>query len=144
VRHLRLIPLLSFALPLAAQNPPGRPAVVHYHATIDAVKYVYGVAPPVARLRSGNILEANSLDCFGNAIQKPGDTLALTKGDNPLTGPFFVEGAEPGDTLAVHILDLQVDGNQGIGAFAPGFGALNELHSHASSAAAGENLVLPD
>src|SRR5262249_38763082 len=64
----------------------------------------------------------------GNAIKKPGDTLALAKGDNPLTGPFFIEGAEPGDTLVVHILDLQVDSNQGLGAFAPGFGALNETN----------------
>ncbi|HVS87400.1 MAG TPA: acetamidase/formamidase family protein [Candidatus Acidoferrum sp.] len=128
---MRLLPLilpLCFALPLAAQNPPTKPEVVHYHATIDAVKYVYGVAPPVARLHPGNILEANSLDCFGNAIKKPGDTLALTKGDNPLTGPFFIDGAEPGDTLVVRILDLQVDGDQGIGAFAPGFGALNETN----------------
>jgi amidase len=101
---------------------------LHYHATIDNVKYVYATAPPVAHLHAGNILEANSLDCFGNAIKKPGDTLALTKGDNPLTGPFFIDGAEPGDTLIVHILDLQVDGDQGIGAFAPGFGALNETN----------------
>src|ERR1700732_2949634 len=101
---------------------------MHYHATIDNVKYVYATAPPVAHLHAGNILEANSLDCFGNAIKKPGDTLALTKGDNPLTGPFFIDGAEPGDPLIVHILDLQVDGNQGIGAFAPGFGALNETN----------------
>jgi len=128
VRFLRLILLLSFALPLVAQNSPANPDVVRYHATIDTVKYVYGVAPPVARLHSGNILEANSLDCFGNAIKKPGDPLALAKGDNPLTGPFFIEGAEPGDTLAVRILDLQVDGDQGIGAFAPGFGALNETN----------------
>jgi amidase len=120
--------LLSFALPLAAQTPPAKPDVVRYHATIDTVKYVYGVATPVARLHPGNILEANSLDCFGNAIKKPGDSLALTKGDNPLTGPFFIEGAEPGDTLAVHILDLQVDSDQGLGAFAPGFGALNETN----------------
>jgi len=47
------------------------------------------------------------------------------KGDNPLTGPFHVEGAEPGDTLAVKILELTVDSNQGVGALAPGFGALN-------------------
>jgi amidase len=105
-----------------------KPDVVQYHATIDVVKYVYGAASPVARLRPGTILEANSLDCFGNAIKKPGDTLALTKGDNPLTGPFFIEGAEPGDTLVVHILDLQVDGDQGLGAFAPGFGALNQTN----------------
>jgi amidase len=102
------------------------PQTVRYHATIDTVKYVYGVAPPVAHLQPGNILEANSLDCFGNAIKKPGDTLALSKGDNPLTGPFYIDGAQPGDTLVVHVLDLQVDGDQGLGAFAPGFGALNE------------------
>jgi amidase len=98
---------------------------VHYHATIDSVKYVYATVPSVAHLHPGNILEANSLDCFGNAIKKPGDTLALVKGDNPLTGPFFIDGAEPGDTLIVHILDLQVDGDQGLGALGPGFGALN-------------------
>jgi amidase len=126
--RIRLI-ALSLLLPFSAfaQTPssPAKSGVVQYHATIDNVKYVYGVAPPVARLRPGNILEANSLDCFGNAIKKPGDTQALSKGDNPLTGPFFIEGAEPGDTLVVHILNLQVDGNQGLGALALGFGALN-------------------
>jgi amidase len=100
--------------------------VVKYHTTINDVKYVYGVAPPVARLKPGDILETNTVDAFGNAIQKPGDTLSMVKGDNALTGPFYIEGAAPGDTLAVKILDLQVDGNQGVGAFAPGFGALNE------------------
>jgi len=62
---------------------------------------------------------------FGNAIQRSGDTLSLVKGDNPLTGPFYIEGAEPGDTLVVKFLDVQVDSKQGVGAFAPGFGALN-------------------
>lgn len=120
----------SFALTSAAQSPPGASSgeVVHFKGTIDNVKYVFGVAPPVARLRPGNILEANSLDCFGNGIQKPGDTTAKAKGDNPLTGPFFIEGAEPGDTLVVRILDLQVDGNQGVGALSPGFGAINSTH----------------
>jgi len=102
--------------------------VVKYHATMTDVKYVYGVAEPVARLKSGDILETNSVDAFGNAIQKPGDPLSLVKGDNPLTGPFYIEGAQPGDTLAVKIMDIQVDGNQGVGAFAPGFGALNETN----------------
>jgi amidase len=109
--------LLSATAP--AQN------VVKYHATIGNVKYVYGSAVPVAHLKAGDILDTNTLDCFGNAIQKPGDTLSMSKGDNPLTGPFYIEGAEPGDTLAVKILDLQVDSNQGVGGFAPGFGAIN-------------------
>ncbi len=102
--------------------------VVKYHASMADVKYVYGVAEPVARVKSGDILETNTVDAFGNAIQKPGDPLSLVKGDNPLTGPFYVEGAQPGDTLAVKILDILVDGNQGVGAFAPGFGALNETN----------------
>jgi amidase len=130
---LVLLLWLAIAGPLAAQQVqptpargnPEKAAVVQYHAALDNVKYVYGVAAPVARLHPGNILDANSLDCFGNAIRKPGDTLGMAKGDNPLTGPFFIEGAEPGDTLAIHILDLRVDGDQGIGALGPGFGALN-------------------
>src|SRR5436853_788269 len=116
--------LMSGVSKAPAQDSGGK--IVKYHATINDVKYVYGVAEPVARLKSGDILETNTVDAFGNAIQKPGDRLSLVKGDNPLPGPFDIEGAEPRDTLAVKILDLQVDGSQGVGAFAPGFGALNE------------------
>lgn len=120
------LPLLCAAglvTPAAAQG--AAPKVVKYQATIANVKYVYGVAPPVARLAPGDILETNTLDCFGDVIRKPGDTLALVKGDNPLTGPFYVEGAEPGDALVVKFLDLQLDSDQGVGAFAPGFGAVS-------------------
>ena len=116
---LVVIAALSVNATVCAQN------LVKYQATINNVKYVYASAPPVARLKPGDILDTNTLDCFGNAIQKPGDTLSLSKGDNPLTGPFYIEGAEPGDTLAVKILALDVDSDQGVGAFAPGFGAIN-------------------
>src|ERR1700733_9311840 len=116
--------LLSVTIPNAAvaQN------VVHYTTTTDNVKYLFATAEPVARLHSGDILDTNTLDCFGNVIKKPGDTLSMVKGDNPLAGPFYVEGAEPGDTLAVKILDLQADGDSGVGAFSYGFGALNETN----------------
>jgi len=111
------------------QAQPEQPRVVRYQVKPSELKYTYAASyTPVARLKSGDILETNTVDCFGNAIQKPGDTLSMAKGDNPLTGPFYIEGAEPGDTLAVKILDLQVDGNQGIGALAPGFGAINSTN----------------
>lgn len=119
-----LLSLFAFAL-LTQCAAAQAGSTVQYHATIKDVKYVFATAPPVGRLKSGDVLETNTLDAFGNAIQKPGDTLSLVKGDNPLTGPFYIDGAEPGDTLAVNILDLQVDGNQGVGAFGPGFGAIN-------------------
>jgi len=99
--------------------------VVKYQGSLHNVKYVYATAEPVARLKPGDILDTNTLDCFGDAIKKPGDTLSMAPGDNPLTGPFFIEGAEPGDTLAVKILELEVNGDQGVGALGPGFGALN-------------------
>src|ERR1700683_2852196 len=119
--HLLLL-MLSFAAAAQTAN------VIKYHATIDNVKYVYGPAAPVAHVKRGDIIETNTLDAFGNVLKKPGDTQSLVKGDNPLTGPFYVDGAQPGDTLAVKILDLQVDGNQVVGTFAPGFGALNETN----------------
>jgi acetamidase/formamidase len=99
---------------------------VKYHATINDVKYVYGMAPPVAHVKPGDFIETNTLDAFGNVLKKPGDRLSMVKGDNPLTGPFYVDGAQPGDTLAIKILDLQVDGNQGVGSLGPGFGALSQ------------------
>ena len=125
-----LLAILGWPLSVFAQSSSvaSKPDVVQYHGTIDNVKYVFGVAPPVAHLKPGNILESNSLDCFGNALQKPGDRMSLVKGDNPLTGPFYVDGAEAGDTLVIHILDLQVDGKQGVGTFSPGFGAINSTH----------------
>lgn len=128
---LVVIAVLLFPSFVRAQSPAQQSVgkdVVQFHGTIDNVKYVFGAAPPVAHLKSGNILEANSLDCFGNALQKPGDSMSLVKGDNPLTGPFFIDGAEPGDTLVVRILDLQIDGKQGVGTFSPGFGAVNATH----------------
>jgi amidase len=99
--------------------------VVRYEPRESDLKYVFGNAAPVAHVKPGDIIDTKTFDCFQNKIQKPGDTLAKVTGDNPLTGPFFVDGAEPGDTLAVKILDLDVDSDQGVGALAPGFGALN-------------------
>jgi acetamidase/formamidase len=118
--------IVIFSATACAQNPPEQGRVVHYQVKPSELKYTYAASySPVAHLRSGDILETNTVDCFGNAIKKPGDTLSMATGDNPLTGPFYIDGAEPGDTLAVKILDIQVDGDQGIGALAPGFGAIN-------------------
>src|SRR5712692_5236938 len=99
--------------------------VVRYEPAEKDLKYVYATAPPVATLRPGDILETRTVDAFGGVIEKRGDTLAKVKGDNPLTGPFAVAGAEAGDTLVVKILELTVDSTRGVGALAPGFGALN-------------------
>ncbi len=116
--------IVAFLLSALASAQQGR--VVHYDVKPSELKYTFSASyAPVAHLKSGDILETNTVDCFGNAVKKPGDTLSMAPGDNPLTGPFYIDGAEPGDTLAVKILDLQIDSNQGVGALAPGFGAIN-------------------
>jgi acetamidase/formamidase len=118
---------LSIAL-LAGVAHSSAQTVVKYEPAEKDLKYVYATVPPVATLKPGDILDTRTLDCFGNAIKKPGDPLSLAKGDNPLTGPFAIAGAEPGDTLVVKILELTIDSDKGIGALAPGFGALNSTN----------------
>src|ERR1700690_630629 len=94
--------LLALSWTAAAQTAN----VITYHPTTNDVKYVYGPGAPVAHVKSGDNIETNTLDAFGNVLKKPGDTQALVKGDNPLTGPFYVDGAQPGATLAGTILDV--------------------------------------
>jgi amidase len=116
---LILAGVLAVATRAAAQN------VVRYEPAEKDLKFVYATVPAVATLKPGDTLETKTFDAFGNVIKKPGDTMAMVKGDNPLTGPFAIAGAEPGDTLVVKILELTVDSTRGVGALAPGFGALN-------------------
>ena len=117
--------LAAAVLCLAVASTAAAQTVVRYEPKESDLKYLFGVARPVATVKPGDIIDTNTFDCFVNKIRKPGDTLAMVPGDNPLTGPFYIEGAEPGDTLVVKILELTVDGDQGVGALAPGFGALN-------------------
>lgn len=66
---------------------------------------------PVMRAKSGEILQFETRDCYNRSVKDPTKTLSeQTKNqpENPATGPLFVEGAEPGDVLAVDILDIQV------------------------------------
>ena len=80
---------------------------------------------PVAKVKDGEVLLFKTEDCFGNQIQKEGDL--VTEIDfthtNPATGPVYVEGAEPGDTLAVDILKIDV-ADKGIISTLEGYGAL--------------------
>lgn len=60
---------------------------------------VIGTAEPCLRIASGDTIITDTLDAAGLDAN---EAQAAERG-NPMTGPFFVEGAEPGDTLAVRI-----------------------------------------
>ena len=73
----------------------------------------------------GETVLVETKNAFGDQTLKPGDTLddlVLDECD-PLTGPLYVETAEPGDTLAVTIEKIETVG-PGMQGVIPGFGIL--------------------
>ena len=83
---------------------------------------------PVVTVKPGEVVEVETWDCFAGMV-KPTRTLKdLLESespfyDNPITGPIYVEGAEPGDTLAIEIIDISVP-DTGVTTIVPGFGCL--------------------
>lgn len=59
-----------------------------------------GTYEPVLRVADGDTIITTTVDAFGYDAQGNRDPRG---GGNPMSGPFYVEGAEPGDTLAMHI-----------------------------------------
>jgi len=106
--------------------------------------------PPVATVRPGEVVEIETWDAFGGVV-KPGQTFteAMAKGVklhvNTVTGPIEVEGAEPGDTLVVEILDIELP-EWGATAILPGFGALEgwlrQLESKTKTSRISEGKIL--
>jgi amidase len=62
-----------------------------------------GAHPPVLRIKSGDRVITTTIDDTG--MYRDGQVVA--QGPNPQTGPFYVEGAEPGDLLVVTIEKLE-------------------------------------
>jgi acetamidase/formamidase len=60
---------------------------------------------PVLRIQQGDTVHTTSVDAIG--MDRSG--ARVTQRGNPLTGPFFVEGAAPGDVLAVTLLDVSLN-----------------------------------
>ena len=91
----------------AAERDVGRAQQPRTHRFTPEVyqKYFSAKAPPVLRVRAGDSIVTTSLDAGG------ADETGRKKwrGGNPVTGPFYVEGALPGDTLAVKLKRIQTN-----------------------------------
>lgn len=83
--------------------------------------------PPVLHVNSGAVIEAYTEEATDGQLTLDSDTAALMNISfdpiHPLTGPVFVEEAEPGDVLAVKLHKIEI-GNWGWTAILPGFGFL--------------------
>jgi amidase len=70
-------------------------------------------AEPPMRVPSGARVTFETLDCFSNKVTSPdqryaveADLLDLVGAYNPVAGPVYVEGARPGDVLAVAVEEI--------------------------------------
>lgn len=114
---------LALAALLAAAQLPAEHHVLPVKPETVVVGYYDATSPPVLRVRSGDTVEIetlgvarpNALEALGVAQAEIQPQLRAVMAANPqgrghfLTGPVFVEGAEPGDTLVVDILDVRMD-----------------------------------
>lgn len=90
---------------------------------------------PVARIKSGDKVTFETMDCFSCALKSEADRLSGIDFNrvNPATGPVYVEGAEVGDTLKVTIEEIQVE-DQAVTVAEPGFGRLGKDFDSAETA----------
>jgi acetamidase/formamidase len=85
---------------LEAQAPAGRPfAPERFYNTFSAAH------PPAMRIKAGERIVSKTIDASG--MDSTGKQIA--PGPNPQTGPFFVEGAEPGDMLIVTFDKIEIN-----------------------------------
>ena len=87
---------------------------------------------PIARVRPGERVTIYTDDAFESRITKkedlPSRALATAKFLNPQTGPIYVEGAEPGDTLAVRIERIEPTRDFAVSVLIPYFGGLTSTN----------------
>jgi len=103
---------------------------VAFIPSADQLNYTFGGAAPVMRIRPRTVLTLWTEDAYGGRITSRDDvaTRALDTEDlNPQTGPFWIEGAEPGDTLAIHLADLTPARTWGASTLIPFFGGLTSV-----------------
>ncbi len=106
--------------------------------------YTFGPNPPALTVKSGDTVVTKTRDAGGfdeknepiPESQKQRSDITILRTGNPLVGPIYVEGAEPGDTLAVAIRKIELNRNsaysrhRGHFGFLTGEGAGMELFLH--------------
>ncbi len=118
--------VLGFLYAGAAAAP--EPPTLRYIPKHEELKYTFGGVPPTHHIAPGTRIVSWTEDCYDGAVTRPDQMPSKVQPpghDNPQTGPFYVDGAEPGDTLAIRIVKLEPARSYGISSLFPGFGALN-------------------
>jgi acetamidase/formamidase len=108
-----------------SSSPPVR--VTRFVPTPEQYAWTFGGYDPILRVQPGDVLDVFTEDCFGGRIRSTSDLITKSVEYpfiNPQTGPFFVEGAEPGDTVAIHLIEVEPARDWAASVTVPLFGAL--------------------
>lgn len=107
-----------------------------YVPQADDFRYVFcGAKPPLATIEPHERIRVFTEDCFGGRVQGPADLpsqMCDLSRVNPISGPFCVPEAQPGDTLAIHLHSITPARSWGVSATFPHFGALTGSHETAT------------
>lgn len=81
---------------------------------LDNKKVVYSFSrdnEPALKVVAPITMDIETLDCFSNQLRNEDDVFNQLDWErvNPATGPIYIEGAEPGDTLKVSINKIRLD-----------------------------------
>ncbi len=105
--------------------------VISFRPEPGQYAWTFGGAAPVLRVRPPAVLEVFTEDCFGGRVRGENDLVSQVCAFpyfNPQTGPFYIEGAQPGDTVAVHFISIEPARDWGASTTVPLFGALTATH----------------
>lgn len=96
----------------------------------DGYNYVFSpYLKPIAEIIPGEKVIVYTEDAFESRIKTtedlPSKALATAKFLNPQTGPIYIKGAEPGDTLVVNIENIEFTRDYAVSAFIKYFGGLS-------------------
>ena len=96
--------------------------------------YTFGPNEPAVHVKPGDTVIATTVDAGGHDMN--GDPLPLEmkqtipgtslRESNPLVGPIYVDGAEPGDTLVVEIQGISLNRSTAYSRIGSHFGSLTE------------------
>src|SRR4051812_224561 len=102
-------------------------AITRFVPNEEQYAWTFGGCAPVMRIQPGDVLDLFTEDAFGGRIRSVADLPSRTityPFINPQTGPFYVEGAEVGDSLAIHLIDVRPARDWAVSTTVPLFGAL--------------------
>lgn len=108
---------------------------VDFEGDPKSLTYTFGGAEAVAQIEGPALLSTSTLDAFAgrlNSVDLLPSNANMQGYLNPQTGPFFIAGARPGDTLAVHFKSIEPKFDFGISALIPFFGSLTSTPATAT------------